>query len=283
MSHTKDLLGKVAVVTGANTGIGKVTAETLAARGAHVILACRNAEKTAPVLERIAASGGSAEFSRLDLNDLTQVRASALELRATHPQIDLLINNAGLAGACGETAQGFELAFGTNALAPFLYTALLEDAVGASPTARIVNVASRAHDRKFSSIDWDAQKRPTASRTGLPEYGLSKLANVLHTREFNKRTKYKHIRTYSLHPGVVATDVWRHVWAPLRKVMTSMMITEEQGALTTLYCATSSQCANETGHYYDKSKLKQASKRALDDKLAAELWDRCLAWTADYR
>ncbi len=283
MSPAKDLAGKVAVVTGANSGIGKVTAEALAARGAHVILACRNAQKTAPVLERIAAAGGSAEFSGLDLNDLARVRASALELRAKHPRIDLLINNAGLAGACGETAQGFELAFGTNALAPFLYTALLENAVGASPEARIVNVASRAHYRKFSAIDWEAQKRPTASRTGLPEYSVSKLANVLHTREFNNRTQHKHIRTYSLHPGVVATDVWRHVWAPLRKLMTSMMITEEQGALTTLYCATSPACAHETGLYYDKSKLKQASKGALDDELAAEMWDRCLAWTAEYR
>lgn len=274
----KDLAGKVVVVTGSNTGIGKVTAEVLAARGAHVVLACRSEEKTRPVVDAIVAAGGSAEFSKLDLNDLDAVRASALELRAKHPRIDILINNAGLAGTHGQTKQGFELAFGTNTLAPFLYTMLLEDAVGASPEARIVNVASRAHYRVMSDIDWEALRQPSKSRTGLPEYQVSKLGNVLLSKEFNKRTKYPHIRTYSLHPGVVKTDIWRHVWAPLRKLLMSTMITEEEGAKTTIYCATSPEVANETGRYYDKSKEKISSKRAQDPALAARMWDTCADW-----
>lgn len=181
MADSNDLAGRTVIVTGANTGIGRVSAEALAKRGARVFLACRSEEKTRPVLEGIRAAGGDAEFMRLELADLDAVRASAQAFLDRGEKLHVLLNNAGLAGAKGTTKQGFELAFGTNHLGPFLFTKLLLPRLRESAPARIVNVASRGHYRA-SGIDWDALRRPSATATAFPEYCVSKLCNVLFTK-----------------------------------------------------------------------------------------------------
>ncbi len=276
----QDLRGKNALVTGANTGIGKVTAEVLASRGARVVLACRSREKTEPVVAAIRAAGGDASFLPLDLGDLATVRAAAAEVLAPGEPLHLLINNAGLAGVRGATKQGLEITFGTNHLGHFLLTKLLQPALAAANGARVVNVASKAHG-SVKAIDWAALERPAEGRVGLREYGVSKLANILFTTELARRQEAagSGIHAYALHPGVVASDVWRAVPAPLRAVIKLFMLSNEEGAKTTLYCATSAEVAADNGRYYDKSRLAKPSRLAEDTALAGELWSRSEAWS----
>lgn len=282
---TVDLTGQRALVTGANTGIGEVTARELARAGAHVTLACRTESKANAAMDRIRAEvpGAQLSFLALDLSDLDAVRASAeAYLARDEGPLHLLVNNAGLAGAIGVTQQGFELHFGVNHLGHFLFTLLLLERVKAAGAARIVNVASRAHTRTKPGIDWPAQQARTATRTGFPEYCVSKLCNVLFTRELARRlaaSGVEGVDVYALHPGVVASDVWRRVPWPARSIVKAFMITNEEGALTSLHCATAPSAAGQTGLYWDKCKVKKAHKNALDDALASELWQRSLAWT----
>jgi len=268
-----ELKGKTAVVTGANTGIGKATAIELARRGAKVVLACRSEEKTMPVMNEIASAGGQCEFLALNLGSLAQVREAAAELLARKHPIHLLIDNAGLAGQRGETQDGFELAFGTNHLGHFLFTTLLLDRIKESAPARIVIVASQAH-YAAKGFDWDAVKKPTASLSGFPEYGVSKLANVLFSNELARRLEGTGVTTYALHPGVIASDVWRRIPPPLSWLLKAFMKSTEDGARTSVWCATDPALAKESGGYYDSEKPKKASRYALDPKLASELWTK---------
>jgi NAD(P)-dependent dehydrogenase (short-subunit alcohol dehydrogenase family) len=274
----KDLAGRFIVITGANTGIGRVTAEQLAARGASLVLACRSEDRTRPVLDAIAAAGGDARFVPLDLGQLASVRTCAAAIAAMGRPIDVLINNAGLAGARGVTKDGFELAFGTNHLGHFLLTVLLAPKLREAPAARIVNVASRGHYRA-RGIDFQAVRQPTRSLSGVPEYNVSKLANVLFTRELAQRLGPVGVRSYALHPGVVASDVWRRVPAPLRALMKLAMISNEDGAKTTLYCAASPDVADDDGLYYDKCRSKEPSSVAKNESLARRLWEKSVEFT----
>jgi NAD(P)-dependent dehydrogenase (short-subunit alcohol dehydrogenase family) len=274
----KDLRGKWIVVTGANTGIGRVTAEKLAARGAKVTLACRSEEKTRPVLDAIRAAGGEADFEPLDLGELAQVRASAERLVARGTPVDVLVANAGLAGMRGATKDGFELSFGTNHLGHFLFTVLLAPRLREAKGARIVIVSSKAHyDAK--AIDWDVLRKPTRSITALPEYAVSKLANILFAKELARRFGAGGPHTYSLHPGVIASDIWRRVPWPIRPILLRKMLTTEQGAETTLHCATSPDVAADDGLYYDRCKTKAPSALAEDAALAKKLWAKSVEYT----
>lgn len=274
--------GKVCLVTGANTGIGRVTALELARMGARVVMMCRSEEKTAPVVEAIRRETGNdaVTFHALDLSSLAKVKASAEAYLATGEPIDVLINNAGVAGYQGTTDDGFEVHFGVNHLGPFLLTNLLLERVKASSPARIVNVASQAHQRA-TPIDYDAIQKKTKTVTGFPEYQVSKLANVLFSAELARRLEGTGVNTYALHPGVVASDVWRKVPGPVRWVMKRFMITNEEGAKTTLFCATSDAVANESGLYYDEQKPKKVNAIATE-AAAKELWARSEAFVAEY-
>ena len=273
------LQNRVALVTGANTGIGQVTARRLCEMGAHVFVACRNAASGQAAVDaiRAAVAGAQIELLPLDLGDLQSVRACASAFLQRDLPLHLLINNAGLAGAKGKTASGFELAFGTNHIGHFLLTQLLLDRIKQATSARIVTVSSRAHYRA-SGLDWAALRETTASTVGLVEYNNSKLANALFSAELARRLAGTGVAAYSLHPGVVATDVWREVPRPFRWLVKLGMISVEQGAATTMYCATAAQCAGESGLYYDKCRVKTASAMAQDKALAAELWRRSEEW-----
>jgi len=278
---TTDLTNQLFIVTGANTGIGKVTARELARAGARVILACRSEAKTQPVIDEIKREIPSAklEFLALDLGDLASVRRAAEVILARNEPIHGLINNAGLAGAKGLTKDGFELTFGTNHLGHYLFTRLLLDRIKQAGRARIVNVASASH-YQAKAIDWDELKKPTRSATGMHEYEISKLSNVLFTKELARRLDGSGVTTYSLHPGVVATDVWRQVPGPLRWLIKLFMITPEKGAVATLRCATEPAFGEQTGLYYDVGgKEREPSKLAKDAALAQTLWDKSAEWT----
>jgi NAD(P)-dependent dehydrogenase (short-subunit alcohol dehydrogenase family) len=243
-----------------------------------VFIANRSEQKSRPVLDEIAAQSGNdaVEFLSLDLGDLGSVRRCAEEFLRTAESLHGLINNAGIAGHRGLTASGFELTFGTNYLGPFLLTALLLDRLRESAPARIVNVSSIGHYRA-PGIDYEAVRKSTRSRTGLPEYCVAKLGNVLHAQELARRLDGDRVTTYALHPGAVATDVWRRVPWPIRPLIKRRMLSPADGAKTTLYCATSPGVAAESGQYYDDCRRQPASAVATPE-LASELWERSVDW-----
>lgn len=278
-----ELTGRTFLVTGANTGIGKETVRGLAGRGARVVLAGRSEERTRAAIEEIAAETGNTDLDHLplDLGDLASVRAAAAAFLATGERLDVLVNNAGLAGKRGMTRSGFELAFGTNHVGPFLLTELLRDRIAETGPGRIVNVASAGHYRA-KGIDWDAVRRPSVTRTAFDEYCVSKLANVLHAQELGRRLVGTGVTTYALHPGAVASDVWREVPFGLRHVMKLFMRSTVDGARTSLYCATAPELAGVTGRYYDDEREKAPSPVATPE-LAAELWERTETWVAESR
>jgi NAD(P)-dependent dehydrogenase (short-subunit alcohol dehydrogenase family) len=280
-ANTSDMKGRTCLVTGANTGIGRVTATELARLGAKVVLACRNEQKATPVIEDIKSETGNQaiEFLRLDLADLASVRESANEFLTRGEPLHVLVNNAGLAGQRGLTKDGFELAFGVNHLGHFLFTNLLIDKLRESAPARIVNVSSKSHYRA-KAIDWEAVRNKTSTVTGMAEYEVSKLANVLFTAELARRLDKAQVTTYSLHPGVIASDVWRKVPWPVRPLMKTFMKSTDEGAQTTLHCAASTDCADDTGLYYDECQIVKPSSASRDEDLAAELWKRSEEWTA---
>ena len=271
----KDLKGKTYIVTGGNSGIGLTTVEQLAKQGATVVLACRRPKDAPPV-------AGDVHVLALDLADLGNVRAFATAVHDKFKRIDGLVNNAGVMNTPrGKTKDGFELQFGTNHLGPFLFTLLLLPRVREGKSPRIVNVASAAHYRvKDAKIDWAAQRETTRTVSGFPEYALSKLFNILFTKELARGKAGPGIHSYSLHPGGVATDIWRRIPWPFDALLKLFLITTEEGAQTTLHCATSPDCANDDGLYYDKSRVKKPSALAEDPALAKEVWAKSEEWVS---
>lgn len=278
----RDLVEKCYVVTGANTGIGKETARELARRGARVLLACRSREKTEAAIEELRSDTGSdaLDWVELDLGSLASVRSAAQQVLERVPRLDALINNAGLVRDRGVTREGFEKTFGVNHLGHFALTQLLLERLVASRPSRIVNVASDSH-YSAKGIDFDALKRPTPSVTGYPEYEVSKLCNVLFTRELARRLEGKAVTAYALHPGVIASDIWRPMPWPLRSVIKLFMKSNADGAKTTLYCATAPELADVSGRYYVNCREKRPSRMSQDDALARELWQRSEEWVRD--
>ena len=272
--------GRTFLVTGANTGIGRATAEELARRGARVYVACRSRAKGEEAVSAIKAGTGSDAvwFLALDLTDLDSVRSCAAAFLARDEPLHVLVNNAGVAGKRGLTRQGFELMFGVNHLGHFALTQLLLERLTASGPARVVTVASDAH-YSARGIDFDALRRPARGITGLREYAVSKLCNVLFTQELARRTTGTGVTTYALHPGVVASDIWRQVPWPIRPIITRRMISVEEGAATSLYCATAPEVAQDTGLFYDKC-AQRAPSAVATPELAAELWKHSEEWTA---
>lgn len=275
-----ELANRAYVVTGANTGIGRATAEELARRGAQVWLACRSANRTAPVVETIRRETGNdrVEFVALDLGDLASVHACADALLDRDVPINGLINNAGLGGS-GRTKDGFELHFGVNYLGHFLLTLRLLPLLGrAAAPARIVNVSSHAH-RDAKALDFDAVRRATKSFMGMREYAVSKLASVLFTRSLARRLRGGGVNSYALHPGVVATDMWRRVPGFIAWLPKLFLPSPAEGAATTLHCLLSDAAARENGLYYDRCAVREPGGLAREDELAEELWVRSVAWT----
>jgi NAD(P)-dependent dehydrogenase (short-subunit alcohol dehydrogenase family) len=277
MTDAQDLQGRTFFITGSSAGIGRVTAETLARRGGRVILANRSEAKTKPVLDAIRAAGGDADFVQVDLGDLRSVRRCAEAFLARNEPLHVLINNAGVAGVRGVSTDGFQLTFATNHLGPFLLTNLLLPRLQAQAGSRIVNVASRAHTR-VGGIYWE-KLHTRESFTGFPEYAVSKLCNVLFTAELARGAAGPNVHSYALHPGVIASEVWREVPWPIRPLMMLRMKTPEQGAVASLRCATSPEVAEHDGRYYDEDGGERAPARvAQDPALAKELWERSARW-----
>jgi NAD(P)-dependent dehydrogenase (short-subunit alcohol dehydrogenase family) len=249
-----DLTGRIAVVTGANTGLGLETARVLAARGAAVVLAVRNLDKGRAAAATIvgAHAGAKVTLLPLDLSSLASVREAAARLRSDYDRIDLLVNNAGVMyTAQSSTADGFELQFGTNHLGHFALTGLVLDRMLAVDGSRVVAVSSVGH-RVLSTIDFDdLEFRNGYNRVAA--YGRSKLANLLFIYELERRLRKAGAATSALaaHPGVAATELTRNSPAVLRwlaEVTSPLLQSPLMGALATLRAATDPSAVG--GQYY---------------------------------
>jgi NAD(P)-dependent dehydrogenase (short-subunit alcohol dehydrogenase family) len=268
------------IVTGGNSGIGKAAAVELARAGARVVITARNEERgTAAVADIAAASGSSAvELSVFDLADLSSVRAGAADLLERCPRIDVLLNNAGLIlSERTLSADGYEATFAINHLGPFLLTDLLRPRLVESAPARIVNVASTAHNFARRGMVFD-DLMAERSYKQMEVYGRSKLANILFTTELAERLAGTSVTVNCLHPGSVATGYARDgdatgflAWGV--KVVAPLSLTPEQGARTSVYLCSSPEVEGVTGRYFAKCKEKTPSATARDRDAAARLWE----------
>jgi NAD(P)-dependent dehydrogenase (short-subunit alcohol dehydrogenase family) len=261
---------KTVVVTGPSSGIGRVTALALAELGYHVVAAGRSQERTSPVVDAIIAKGGSAELLLLDLASLDNVRHAAKELEQRGRTIDALVNNAGIGMEKGSTVDGFEINFGVNHLGPFLFTHLLRRTF--RPGTRIVTVSSAMHFR-VEGFDFDRLTRPSRSFLGLNDYCVSKLANILFTKEMARRQP--DWRAFAVHPGFVDTGIFRP-W--VRPLVRNRLITPEDGAAPTIRCLTDEALESHSGAYYTRNGESTPSELAQDEDLARRLWVESGRW-----
>jgi NAD(P)-dependent dehydrogenase (short-subunit alcohol dehydrogenase family) len=272
---------KVVLITGATSGIGRVTALELARSGADVFVACRSLEKAESLTSIVKENNfaGRVEILPLDLSDFESIKACAHIFLQKNLPLHVLINNAGLAGQPGLTRQGFQMTMGVNHIGHFLLTQLLLPVLKQSAPSRIVNVSSRAHFHS-TGIDYANIKNPTSSKLGIKEYCDSKLANLLFTKELSVRLKHTGVSSYAVHPGVVSSELWRGIPSLPRGFIKLFMISSERGAKTTIYCATSVRASFESGMYYSLCKAKTPSLIAQNEEAASELWVRSLEWVS---
>jgi NAD(P)-dependent dehydrogenase (short-subunit alcohol dehydrogenase family) len=266
--------GKVCVVTGATSGIGKAAAAALARQGAQVVLVGRDRGRAeAAAAEMGAASTVPPKVEIADLTSMDQVRALAGRL-ASLERIDVLINNAGLVlGERRVTQDGFEHVFAVNHLAPFLLTNLLLPKLTGSALARVVTVTSDAHSAASLDLDDPSLEHGWNS---WRSYANSKLANILFTRELARRLDGTGVTANCAHPGVVRTGFGRESSPLLRFGLTlarPFLLSPERGADTIVYLASSPDVAGETGGYYVKRQRREPSAAARDDAAARKLWD----------
>ena len=265
--------GKVCIVTGSNTGIGKETARGLAQRGATVVLACRDVEKASAARDEIAKSTGRSDVTveALDLGSVASIRAFAARFKEKHTRLDVLVNNAGLwLMAPATTKEGFESTFGVNHLGTFLLTQELLPLLKASAPSRVVVLSSKLHYQ--GKMVWDDLQFERRKFSGTSAYNQSKLANVLFTKALARRLEGTGVTVNAVHPGVVATELSRAFPKVLAKIFNFFLITPEQGAACSLHVATAPELSKVTGEYFEKSRIKLASKAARDEAAQERLW-----------
>ena len=268
--------GRICIVTGATHGIGRATARALAASGATVLVHGRDLARARAVAEDISRDTGNPEvrFVQADFAQLAQVRRLAQDLQSLLPRLDVLINNAAvMAAARARSAEGYDLTFAVNHLAPFLLTNLLLDKLRASAPARVIVVASEAHRR--ATLDFGDLMNAGASGWWTA-YERSKLANVLFARELARRLAGTGVTVNALHPGVVRSQLFRSSPALLRVLLWSVgrlfMLSPQQGARGSVYLATASELDGESGGYYRGCRRVAPSAAAQSEACAARLW-----------
>lgn len=274
---TWNLDAKHVLLTGASRGIGRATALELATRGANLSLLVRNRELGEKVVEEIRALGKPVRVDLFiaDLSSMRDIRRVAADFLAKHDRLDVLLNNAGAINMHRETTvDGYERTFATNHLAYFLLTELLLDRLKQSAPARIVNVSSEAH--RWAQIDFDDPMFDERSYSGFGAYGPSKLANILFTRELSRRIEGTGVTANALHPGVIASGFGRNNKGAFGFIMRNLagpfLGSEESGARTSVYLASSPEVDGKSGLYFKSSRECTPSRAARDDAAAARLW-----------
>lgn len=269
------LEGRTVLVTGGTAGIGRQAAIELARKGARVVIVGRNPEKTDRVRDELRGLSGNDKVESLlaDLSKMDDVRRLAAEYTEKYASLDVLLNNAGAVNLTREvTVDGFERTFATNHLAYFLLANLLLPALQKRPGARVVNVASAAH--QMGRVDFDDLQR-ARSYEGWSVYGASKLMNILFTREMARRLGAQGPTVNCLHPGFVASEFLSKggIWKLLKPVGYLFAVSEEKGAETSVYLASSPDVAGVTGKYFSKCREAKPSRAAQDDAVAKRLWE----------
>lgn len=287
-----DLSGKIALVTGASTGLGAETTRALASKGARVILLARNLEKLKATAASISESTGNNQLTVLqcDLGRFASIREAAAEALELAPSLDLLINNAGvMACPLDRTAEGHEMQFGTNHLGHFLLTCLLVPALESSGNARIINLSSGGH--KYCTVELEDWNFETGEYDKWQAYGRSKTANAQFAVALDKRLAGRGVRAFSVHPGVIMTELGRHLTADDIKMMTESnprggapftFKTIPQGAATSVWAATSASLDGLGGIYLENCGIAKPAADmadsdgylpyAVDAEAAEKLW-----------
>ena len=266
--------GKTVVVTGASNGIGFMTALELARLGARVLMVVRNEAKGKASCEEIKKQTGvTPELFVADLSLVAQARRVAEEIGLAAPKIDVLVNNAGgIFTERLETSEGLEMTFALNHMAYFVLTTALLDNLKAAGSARVVSVASNAHN--MARIRWD-DLQAKQKFNGSVAYGNSKLMNILFSNELSRQLEGTGVTSNSLHPGVVATGFAQNatgVWKWFFSLAKPFLITPEKGAQTSIYLASSKEIESATGLYWDNKRPVQPSAAGLDQTSQKHLW-----------
>ncbi len=268
---------KIIVITGANSGIGKITALELAKTGATIVMACRNEAKAIIAMQEIKSIVPTAilEFVHLDLANLESVRNAAAIINSKFTHLDVLINNAGLYIPNLEfSTDGFELTMASNHLGHFLFTGLLIQLILKSKQGRIIHLSSDAH--KMGKINFETWLKPS-KYSAFKVYGDSKLANIYFSNILAKKLKGTHVTSNSLHPGVVSTNFGSEAKGILgfiiKYIAKPFMISDVNGAKTSIFLATDPTIRHTTGKYFNKCKVASTSSLAQDETIAQKFWD----------
>ncbi|PRP82739.1 retinol dehydrogenase 11-like [Planoprotostelium fungivorum] len=276
--EANDLSGKNVIVTGGNAGIGLVTARELAKLGASVTIACRDPTRAQNAVEELSKVGANVQTLPLDLASFESVQTFAKSYGEKHDALHILVLNAGIMALPERktTKDGLEMQMGTNHFGHFLLTGLLMDRLKAAQGARVVTVASSAHQMASLDLD-DLQSEKNYSK--WKAYGNSKLANVLFAKELQKRSDANgwKIDAFSVHPGVIGTDLWNHnsgVQGAFLRFGRKFMRDTEEGAKTSLYCAVDRDAEKNKGGYFSDCAPKSGTSATRDDELAAGLWEK---------
>ncbi len=275
MNAANPMHSKVCLVTGATSGVGMVTAKTLAQLGATTIIIARNPERGTAMVNRIRQETGNPQVEMIlaDLSAQGDVRRLAREVQSRYPRLDVLVNNAGALFSRREVSlDGIEMTWALNHLAYFLLTNLLLETLSASAPARIVNVSSEAH--RHASMPFEDLQGQRRYR-GWRAYAQSKLANILFTYELARRLNGTHVTANAVHPGFVATNFGRHnrsLAGLMFRALQVAAISPEQGAETMLYLATSPEVEDVTGKYFVKRRAVRSSNASYDVHAAQRLW-----------
>jgi len=268
-----NMTGKVCVVTGANAGIGKETAIGLAKLGATVVMVCRDAGRAEKALREIKQKSGNDRVAMMicDLASQKSIRRFADEFRRQHDRLDVLVNNAGVfLRQRSLTEDGIESTFAINHLGYFLVTNLLLDLMKNSAPSRIVNVASTAH--RYGKLDVNSW--PTGrDYSGFAAYANSKLANVLFTYELARRLEGTGVTANCLHPGAVASNLFRGLPGLLEALIRLVTISPERGARTSIYLASSPDVEGVSGKYFARRRPEKSSEASYDLEAARRLWE----------
>lgn len=275
----QSMAGRVCLVTGANSGIGKITALALAKRGATVVMVCRSRERGEAAQQEIIAESGNKNVDLLlaDLSSLASARAMVDEFKSNYDRLHVLVNNAGaLFSDRKESADGLEMTFALNHMGYFVPTVLLLDTLKVSAPARVINVSSDAH--RTGRVDFDdlQSKRRYSS---FPTYAKSKLENILFTVELARRLQGTGVTVNALHPGFVRTNFGGNtsgggiVTAIFRLFVKFFAIPPDKGAETSVYLATSPEVEGVTGQYFDKKKAVEPARQAREMETARRLWE----------